>query len=140
MYIVRGSGSKAILYWYSTIGLICGLSVVVFCLWIGKRLKADSMGSRAIQKVAGYTFLIYLVHIPVRAVLYRYGLHTVCLKFFARYLDGFLLEICYTVVFVMVVFLVSMAVSVLLCGLTGLVRRIISGIFGSLGNRACRSS
>ena len=60
-----------ILYWYSTIGLLCGICVVIFAFSAVKDVQAGIL-KNFICKFASYTFLIYLLHPIVNSFLEKY--------------------------------------------------------------------
>lgn len=114
MCIIQRTGSTEILYWYSTIGLACGVSVVMLCMAVGHRIKAVSWLDWIIKALAGNTFLIYLFHIPVITVLYREEVHTLCLNTLSQYFSGFALAALYPLVFGSIAFMYSLLIGIIL--------------------------
>ncbi len=57
---------NAILFWYSSIGLLCGVCICIFCL---------SISVHKIQKyvilLGSFTFPVYLTHMLIRKILYN---------------------------------------------------------------------
>lgn len=62
--------------------------------------------------------MIYLIHMPVRAVLNRYKFSTILFDYLAQNVDGILLECIYTVGMVFFVFAISLALSVIISGVS----------------------
>lgn len=60
-----------ILYWYSTIGLLCGLCVVIFSFSAVKDIRCGIL-KNIICKFASYTFGVYLLHPIVNSFLEKY--------------------------------------------------------------------
>lgn len=122
MLLVLRSGSKAILYWYSTVGLICGILVVGMCMAMGSRWQKKTVPACTIQWLAGHTFMIYLVHMAVRELVYRFGLHKACQAWLGGFTRDSVLEILYTVIAIAVIFALSLSVSVVLRSITCLAK------------------
>ena len=120
MYIVYASGSKAVLYWYSTIGLLCAVCVLLFCLPARNGRCAEAAAGRLISWLGGHTFMIYLVHFPIRNVLYRYAVHTNLFDWLSGFSHGVVLEVLYTVGMLVLLFALSLIVSVLIRGVSRL--------------------
>lgn len=114
MFIVWETMTKAILYWYSSIGLLCGLCVIIFFTFVGKGLTNKIGISNVVLWLAKQTFLIYLVHMSVIAVLRRFNIPTMFIERLSLYTDGALLEILYTVGLILVVFLASLVVAAII--------------------------
>ena len=126
MVIVWKTMTKAILYWYSSIGLLCGLCVIVFFAFVGKGLANKKVISKMVLWLAKQTFIIYLVHIPVISVLKRFNIPTIFLERLSLYTDGTLREILYTVGMILVVFLVSLVVSATINFITQLIHKVLA--------------
>lgn len=113
MYIVLYTGSKAILYWYSSIGLLCGMCIITFCIIVSTYIKIESI-STVINNIASYTFLIYLIHYSVRTVLFRYNIDIECLEWMSQFFDAIQLELIYTILIIIIVFIISFIISVVI--------------------------
>jgi len=67
-YETGGDRNKHILFWYTSVGLICAACVMIFCLSAVNAAK-DSRMKRAIVWLASYTFPVYVVHVKVTQLL-----------------------------------------------------------------------
>lgn len=117
---------NSILYWFSSIGLLCEASLLLagMALFPEKKneqaegKKAFAFFSQTVYALASYTFLIYLVHLPVMMVLRDMGLQDrlVSLFFSSGYSLGS--ELLYWIVHIAIVFVISLLISwlVRLCG------------------------
>lgn len=100
-----------ILYWYTGIGLICAISLMTFCF------SAISVAGNGIKEVVGFaashTFNIYLFHPLVIAKLQRYGVQDKLFQYMMRVDDAYIGEFVYTGLVVVMVFFISMGISVI---------------------------
>lgn len=116
-----------ILYWYSSIGLLCAICVIVFSFALIQSRKA-TLVNRAICRLASYTFSIYLLHPVVNSFLDRYEvrsrLSNALLKF---HLGGVTEEILYMICIVFIVVCICLVVSCVLRGCKTVVLRVVHG-------------
>lgn len=123
LLIVSYSGSKTILYWYSTVGLLCGILILSVCILWGEMVRTNTIIKKVVYGVASHTFIIYLVHICIRTIIYRSNIHKSIYEVLNLKLDGFTLEILYTLIIIGIVFLISLLVSVIIRLIGGSVTR-----------------
>lgn len=67
-YESGGDRNKHILFWYTSVGLICAACVLLFCLAAVNTAK-NSRVQRCIAYLASYTFPVYVVHVKVTQLL-----------------------------------------------------------------------
>lgn len=115
-YLVSQTGSKAILFWYSTVGVICALCVIGWCVALCRNLGGNTRRARIITTLGSYTFVIYLLHMPLLQILNRYGVKDKCLTLCSRYAHGMAAELLYTAGMVAFLFVLSLGVGILLRG------------------------
>ena len=100
----------SILYWYSSIGLICALCICIFILSLKEKIRSEKIQNNII-KVASYTFLIYLIHTTIYKVIRRFGLHSCLISgLHSAVGEGWIFELIYTIAILLIVFMVSFAV------------------------------
>lgn len=116
-YLVHETGSKTILFWYTTIGVLCAVCVIGFCTALCSSVQGDSRRARMITMVSSYTSVIYMIHFPIMQMLNRHGWKDRCFAFCSRYAHGFALELLYTAVMVLGLFAVTFCVGILLRGI-----------------------
>ena len=114
LYIIRATDNKTVLFWYSGTGLLCGIFIVMFSTFISASMQRTSRLNTIINKVARHTFVIYLIHMPVRDVLLRNKITTQCINHLSRLGEGILFELSYTAVFTFSIFLLSLFLSIVL--------------------------
>lgn len=102
---------NAILYWYSSLGLLCALCIMIFCFAL--KFPDRERQGRIIRRISSYTFLIYLIHPVVNNVLWRGSIRS-------RIMDHILVnnsvfcELLYTILTIGMVFLGSLIFSAIL--------------------------
>ena len=104
LWILSRRGTDWILYWFSAFGLLTACCVVVFC----QNLRfSDRMGDR-VNRLASYTFPIYLIHIMVKNLLVRQG--------FTAWLDRSLVPLPLSAVwYVLILIALVFCISFLIC-------------------------
>ena len=116
-----------ILYWFSSIGLLCAICVIVFSFAAIHSRKATVV-NRAICWLASYTFSIYLLHPVVNSFLDMYEVRSrlseALLKF---HIGGVGKEILYMICIIFIVVSICLAISCVLRGCKTAMVRVVSG-------------
>lgn len=105
--LLRRGGSDWILYWFSLFGLLSACLVVIFC----QNLRFTERSGDMVNRIASYTFPIYLLHILVKNLLVRQGF-TALLE--QKLMPLPLSAVWYAVILVLVVFLLTLLLCVIL--------------------------
>ncbi len=111
-----GIDNNAILYWYSSIGLLCSISLAVFGFSLIKSTKPNLL-NRLICFLASYTFPVYLIHILVRNYYRRIGVMDYLSKLFLTTSGGqasIWQEFVYTGAVIVSVFAAALVISIVL--------------------------
>ena len=116
-----------ILYWFSSIGLLCAICVIVFSFAAIHSRKATVV-NRVICWLASYTFSIYLLHPVVNSFLDMYEVRSrlseALLKFHIGYVGK---EILYMICIIFIVVSICLAISCVLRGCKMAMVRVVSG-------------
>ena len=116
-----------ILYWFSSIGLLCAICVIVFSFAAIRSRKATVV-NRVICWLASYTFSIYLLHPVVNSFLDMYEVRSrlseALLKF---HIGGVGKEILYMICIIFIVVSICLAISCVLRGCKMAMVRVVSG-------------
>ena len=116
-----------ILYWFSSIGLLCAICVIVFSFAAIHSRKATVV-NRVICWFASYTFSIYLLHPVVNSFLDMYEVRSrlseALLKF---HIGGVGKEILYMICIIFIVVSICLAISCVLRGCKMAMVRVVSG-------------
>ena len=116
-----------ILYWFSSIGLLCAICVIVFSFAAIQSRKATVV-NQVICWLASYTFSIYLLHPVVNSFLDMYEVRSrlseALLKF---HIGGVGKEILYMICIVFIVVSICLAISCVLRGCKTAMVRVVSG-------------
>ena len=116
-----------ILYWFSSIGLLCAICVIVFSFAAIHGRKATVV-NRVICWLASYTFSIYLLHPVVNSFLDMYEVRSrlseALLKF---HIGGVGKEILYMICIIFIVVSICLAISCVLRGCKMAMVRVVSG-------------
>ena len=116
-----------ILYWFSSIGLLCAICVIVFSFAAIHSRKAMVV-NRVICWLASYTFSIYLLHPVVNSFLDMYEVRSrlseALLKF---HIGGVGKEILYMICIIFIVVSICLAISYVLRGCKMAMVRGVSG-------------
>lgn len=91
-----------ILYWFSSIGLICAVNIVILGFSVF-RSQTESLFASLVCRVASYTFCIYLIHPVIIDLLQKHGITSQLTQMG----DGF-----YTVSIIFIVFILSLVIAV----------------------------
>ena len=110
MYIVNVTGDKSIMYWYTLIGLLCSISILVVCMIMSGKVTAKGQVHDIILELASHTFEIYLIHILIRMILSKFGLNHILFKITSSIRMKFVGELIYTVLFIICVFGISLCI------------------------------
>lgn len=110
----KDTSDDTALYWYTLIGLLCAVSIVVFCLATGLKKENRTKTNVVICSIASYTMPIYLIHIIVRNFLTEYGFIDSLREFILNDRRGFIYEIAYSALIILIIFTISLIISVLL--------------------------
>jgi surface polysaccharide O-acyltransferase-like enzyme len=106
---------KSIMYWYSSIGLICALCIAIFCFSLIQNLDA-TRSNIFICKIASYTFPIYLIHIVIRNVLNNYGVQGKLQDALSGG-NSILTECLYSISIILLIFIISLLMCMCLRGI-----------------------
>jgi hypothetical protein len=116
--------NNELIYWYSSIGLLCASSIVVWCLFLPQ--SRHGFFSASLIYIAKQTFYIYILHIPVKYVLNRLGIIAKATSFIdIQHWQG---EVVYTLLAVLIVFAATLAVSIILTEVISAVKRLFRKI------------
>ena len=110
---LEDTSNNAILFWYSTIGIICSVGVIMFCFNIVKPFE-DTKINRFICTISSYTFMIYLIHPIIKNILNRFGFQNRLSEIFLQDNTGFIYEAAYNISSLFVVLLLSLIVAVVI--------------------------
>ena len=114
--------NNELLYWYSSIGLLCAVTVILSCLCIRvQENKKRGRLSSFLLFIAKHTFLIYLIHIPVRDLLSRFDLIAKTASFIRT--EHWWGEIEYTILITLIIFILSLLISMLITGIKSLIKK-----------------
>ena len=123
-----------ILYWFSSIGLLCAICVIVFSFAAIHSRKATVV-NQVICWLASYTFSIYLLHPVVNSFLDMYEVRSrlseALLKF---HIGGVGKEILYMICIIFIVVSICLAISCVLRGCKMAMVRVVSGKADKWGN------
>ena len=104
--------NDSILYWYSSIGLICAICVIIFCISIIEENKKNNL---VIYKLASSTFLIYLIHPLVNAIIQKYDYQNKLYIYCQRYItQRWVADTVYTLIMIVIVFMISLILSTII--------------------------
>lgn len=110
MQVVNITGDKSITYWYTVIGLFCAISLITVCMIWSRNISENTRHYKIIIELASCTFGIYLIHLLVRIVLYRFRINKITFKLVTAFFKGFWGEIIYTLIFILITFGVSLCI------------------------------
>lgn len=97
-----------LLYWYSSIGLGCAVSVLLICFSIAN--GANEKLCNIICKIASYTFDVYVVHMLIVSLIERIGIKEFLFEHIGR--KGNLFEYIYLLCMIGIVFFISLVISI----------------------------
>lgn len=100
---------KHILYWYTSIGILCAVCVIAFCF----SFDINSIGIRnIIARISSCTFLIYLLHPLVKNTLSRFDIQNQISAAVVR--GSFISECLYTIIMILLLFMISLFIAAIL--------------------------
>ena len=117
--------SRSLLYWYTVFGVLSAVFLILFCLTSAKKIKQDSVVEKIILFLADYTFMIYLLHIPLRNVLNRFSFNSIIFEFVSSFASGTVLSVVYTVIMTVMLFTFTLIIAMVLRGITGASNKIL---------------
>ncbi len=124
-YMFKKTGGIELLYWYTSLGLVCQASLSLFVISVFKKCE-----SVPINFIASLTYRIYLVHMFVIVKLrdFDFGmlLGNMLEKAFSS--TSFIFELVYTLIFALVVFIISALISAIWLNISKLFYKIIDHI------------
>ncbi len=126
-----------ILYWYSSLGLLCAACIVVFGLALPK-LDKETPFSKAICFLGSYTFSIYLLHQVISKILNRFGVQSWLQSDILGGRTAFIYEVAYSACIVLIIFSLALLSSVLLKQITRALKRVgklVTAGDGSAGDK-----
>ena len=116
-----------ILYWFSSIGLLCAICVIVFSFAAIHSRKATVV-NRVICWLASYTFSIYLLHPVVNSFLDMYEVRSRLSEALLKFHIGVVgKEILYMICIIFIVVSICLAISCVLRGCKMAMVRVVSG-------------
>ena len=116
-----------ILYWVSSIGLLCAICVIVFSFAAIHSRKATVV-NRVICWLASYTFSIYLLHPVVNSFLDMYEVRSCLSEALLKFhIGGVGKEILYMICIIFIVVSICLAISCVLRGCKMAMVRVVSG-------------
>lgn len=131
----RGAANagNAIMYWYSSFGLLCALCVIIFCFSLIRR-QERTKPNQCILFLASYTFPIYLIHMLIRNMLnVHFSLAEKLQSILLPAIPGIFGEIIYLLSMIGIIFIISLCVSILLRQ----IKRFILFLVGKRRNPPC---
>lgn len=99
-----------ILFWYSTFGVICAISLLIFCFSLSNYIKNERFHS-SICYIASFTFTIYIIHTYVIALLGKYGITNEISFFISLHFKKRAFNVLYTITFIILVFFISFLIA-----------------------------
>ena len=112
-----------ILYWYTSIGLLCAICVIVFSFSLIHG-KQPTVGNRLICWIASYTFPIYLLHPVVNSFLEKIAFRSRLSDALFRISSGVGEEILYMICVVLIVAGICLVISCVLRGCKLLIGKV----------------
>ena len=119
--------SNHILYWYSMWGILCAASLM-FCVVSIAPYISDKVYP-VIRYIGRATFLVYLIHQIVNQTLESLKIKEAIMFVLQQHTKGNLFEIIYTGTMIIVVFMISLVISVI-------IQVISKGVLQHIGKRA----
>lgn len=112
--------NNELMYWFSSIGLLCAVSIVVWCMCLPQ--GQHGFFSVSLMYIAKQTFYIYLFHIPVKFVLNRFGIIEKATS--SINIQHWWGEVEYTVLAALIVFIASLVISMIISESVSAVKRL----------------
>lgn len=114
-----------ILFWYSSIGIICASAIFIFCFSVIKAPVPSNIIQKFICWLASYTFPVYLIHIPIRDLLATYNVPTMLNHFMFSHFSEFIADILYNSSIVLIIFVICLIISILFRNIKKLLNKVI---------------
>lgn len=114
-----------ILFWYSSIGILCASAIIIFCCSVIKTSIPSNRLQKFICWLASYTFPVYLIHIPVRDLLIMYNIPDVLNHFMFSHFSEIVAEVLYNSSIVLIIFIICMVISILFKSIKKSLNKII---------------
>ena len=116
-----------ILYWFSSIGLLCAICVIVFS-FVAIHSRKATVVNRVICWLASYTFSIYLLHPVVNSFLDMYEVRSCLSEALLKFhIGGVGKEILYMICIIFIVVSICLAISCVLRVCKMAIVRVVSG-------------
>ncbi|MCI9635460.1 MAG: acyltransferase [Hungatella sp.] len=103
-----GQGNH-ILYWYTCIGLICAICLLVCCFGLVRKIKCN--GTKVISFLAEHTFNVYLIHPLVITKMQCYSIQDNLYRYIVGNNKTDMGEYIYTLILVILIFGISIGLS-----------------------------
>ena len=114
-----------ILFWYSSIGIICASAIFIFCSSVIKAPVPSNIIQKFICWLASYTFPVYLIHIPIRDLLEAHSVPTMLNHFMFSHFSEFIADILYNSSIVLIIFVICLIISILFRNIKKLLNKVI---------------
>lgn len=111
-------GENSILFWFSSLGVICAACIVIFGFALDSCIKSTGVKTW-ICRIASYTMLIYIVHTYVNAFLGKYGVTEKINVYLLEHVPYVTYDFIYVVVFTVLVFVISLAAAIIIRMISG---------------------
>lgn len=122
--IILLSKSRSLLYWYTVFGILSASFLILMCISIAQKIKENSLIEKGILGIASYTFMIYLLHIPLRNILNRFSFNTLVFDFVSSFTSGAALSVVYTLLTTVMLFTFTLIIAVILRSFTVILKKL----------------
>lgn len=102
----NGNTSKAIMYWFTSFGLVCSICIVCFCICIMENNFNNNINN-AINYIGSYTMGIYLIHFLIRDYIWVNKIAEVIRLNTSDKINGFWGQCLFSLISIVTVFCVS---------------------------------
>lgn len=100
-------GSTHLLYWYSSFGIICASCLLLFSVLTFKK-PSNNIVKRIVYYNGARTLFIYMIHEPVRMILYRFGFREMLISMTVDRFHGLPGEFFYTIGMTLTIYLLCL--------------------------------
>lgn len=114
-----------ILYWFTSIGLLCAICIIVFSFSVLNCNKKVPIINSIICYLGSFTFSIYLIHPMIRDILQKYDIISKVKSVIWSQVSGFFGEVLYTGCMAIIVFCVSLMAVIAIRQMRILVSRVL---------------
>ena len=120
----KGSAYRIILFWYSSFGMLCALSLYLFIYSMIRKSSGTKKVSKLICFFGKHTFSIYLLHMMVREYMTLKGLDSLLTVIETKMPWGSAVfhQTCYYIVAATAIFLICLVMSCLISFFGSLIR------------------